>query len=622
MSSGATTAKSGGAEGRPRIDAKALWRKFVAQQRLDWAGTDLHIGLAASFTAYNLVQFVGAPLLLAGRRPKITVGPFNQLFQTCLDHKSHLGAECDVIALLWRIEDLLFEEANDAIASDKAAWLKAIEKVGSLVAAISSLRSNFTGAIIVSVPPLPSGLASGPLALGNPTGLGAFHRAIVDYFVESIGRLEGVRLVDFDAVQRHVGYEASFDPRQWYLYRQPFSDSFLYFAGEQIGRIVLANRRSAKKCVVLDCDNTLWGGIIGEVGLDGIELGAEYPGSAFCDFQRLLLNLRRQGVFLAILSKNNEADVWEVFDRHRAMILKRTDISAWEINWCPKAENLLRIAGTLSIGIDSMVFIDDDPMEIAYMQKALPEVTTLPLPEDPAEIVGALQKLSLFDRLDMTNEDSARVDMTRAEVDRMQLRARMTKQEFMNELQLKLDLSRAEADDIGRVAQLINKTNQFNLTTIRRTVEEIRVLANSPDYRVYVLRVWDKFGDYGLTGVAIINVSTDHTLWTIDTLLLSCRVLGRSVESALLALLAENARAEGVDEFIASFVPTAKNSLAATFLPDHGFRPDGARWRIAAADAPILPFFIQHVGYTGRDQQLVPSLAVANNWPNAQGRDG
>jgi FkbH-like protein len=276
----------------------------------------------------------------------------------------------------------------------------------------------------------------------------------------------------------------------------------------------------------------------------------------------------------------------------------------------------------LNIGVDSMVFIDDDPMEIAYMQKALPEVTTLPLPEDPAEIVGALQKLSLFDRLDMTNEDLARIDMTRAEVDRMQLRVRMTKQEFMNELQLKLDLSRAESDDLGRVAQLINKTNQFNLTTIRRTVEEIRVLANSPDYRVYVLRVWDKFGDYGLTGVVIINVSADHTAWTIDTLLLSCRVLGRSVESALLALLAENARAEGVDEFIASFVRTEKNSLAATFLPDHGFRPDGARWRIAAADAPILPFFIQHVGHTGRDQHLVPSLAVANDWPDAQGRDG
>ena len=139
------------------------------------------------------------------------------------------------------------------------------------------------------------------------------------------------------------------------------------------------------------------------------------------------------------------------------------------------------------------------------------------------------------------------------------------------------------------------------------------MLANSPDYRVYVLRVWDKFGDYGLTGVVIINVSADRAVWTIDTLLLSCRVLGRGVESALLALLAENARAEGVDEFIASFVPTAKNSLAATFLSDHGFRPDGARWQIAAADAPILPFFIQHVGHTGRDQQLVPSLAVAQH---------
>ena len=344
------------------------------------------------------------------------------------------------------------------------------------------------------------------------------------------GKLDDVRLIDLDAIQRHVGYEASFDPRQWYMYRQPFSDSFLYFAGSQIGRIALAGRRSAKKCIVLDCDNTLWGGIIGEVGLDGIELGAEFPGLAFCDFQRLLLNLRRQGIFLALLSKNNEADVWEVFDRHSAMILKRADISAWEINWSPKAENLGRIASVLKIGIDSMVFIDDNPMEIAYMQKVQPEVTTLLLPEDPAEIVGALQKLPLFDRLDTTKEDVARVDMTRAEADRVQLRARMTKQEFMHELQLKLDLSLAAADDLSRVAQLINKTNQFNLTTIRRPLEEVRALANSPDYRVYALRVRDKFGDYGLTGVVVIDVAADRTVWMIDTFLLSCRVLGRSVD--------------------------------------------------------------------------------------------
>jgi FkbH-like protein len=589
------------------LQAKALWRKFVAERRTGDCPADLRIGLAASFTVHNLVQFVGASLISAGCRPDVMAGPYNQLFQICFDHKAHFGTQCDAIALLWRIEDLLFEETCVS-SSGKDTWLQAAEKVDAFVTAISNLRSNFSGTIIVTVPPLPTGLATGPLSLDNPTGLGAVHRAVVNYFVERIGKLDSVRLIDFDAIQRHVGYEASFDPRQWYLFRQPFSDAFLNLAGVQIGRIILAGRRSARKCIVLDCDNTLWGGIIGEDGLDGIELGAEYPGSAFRDFQRLLLNWRRQGIFLAILSRNNEADVWEAFDRHGAMILKRADISAWQINWSPKAENIARIATALNIGVDSMVFIDDNPMEIAYMQKAHPEVTALLLPEDPAEIVGTLQKLALFDRLDTTREDLARVDMTRAEAGRAQLGAKMTKEEFLHELELKLDLSIAAAGDLGRIAQLINKTNQFNLTTIRRTLEEVRALADSPEHRVYALRVADKFGDYGLTGVVIIRVSAKRTVWTIDTLLLSCRVLGRGVESALLALLAEYAGTEGVGELSASFIPTNKNLPAATFLPDHGFKPEGERWRLALADAPILPDFIQRVSGGERSRQLAPSI--------------
>jgi FkbH-like protein len=603
MSSSLSAARMDGPADVPAwVQAKRTWRKFVAEHAESGRSPDLRIGIAASFTAHNLVQFVGAPLISAGYRPQIIAGPYNQLFQICLDPRLHFGMECDAIVLLWRIEDLLFEETNLAIGSAGGGLPKANEKISSLVAAISNLRSTFAGAIIVSVPPLPVGMMTGPLSLDNPTRLGSFHRAVISDFVDRIAKLENVRLLDLDATQRQVGYDASFDTRQWYLYRQPFSDPFLYFAGAQIGRIVLAGRRSSKKCIVLDCDNTLWGGIVGEDGLDGIEVGAEYPGSAFCDFQRLLLNWRKQGIFLAILSKNNESDVWEVFERHSGMVLERTDISAWQINWSPKAENLPRIASALNIGVDSLVFVDDNPMEVAYMQKALPEVVSLLLPEDPAEIVTAFQSLSLFDRLDTTAEDLARADMMRAEIDRGQLSANLTKQEFLQELQLRLDLSIAGVDDLNRVAQVINKTNQFNLTTIRRTLEEVRVLANSSDHRVYALRVSDRFGDYGLTGVAIIRISPDRTTWIIDSLMLSCRVLGRNVEAALLAILADEARAGGASEFVAAFVPTKKNSLAATFLPDHGFKPDGDRWRLALAQAPAFPTFIQRVNGTARGQ--------------------
>jgi len=578
----------------PWVQAKALWRKFRAKQAED-PGGDISIGIAASFTAHNLAQFIGASLVSAGLAPRIEAGPYNQLFQVCLDPTVHFGAECDVIALLWRIEDILLEEASLATGHDKTAWRRAAQKIDELTSAMANLRSIYSGMIIVSVPPLPSGLAVGPLSLDNPACLGAFHRSVVDRFIENASKIEHVRLLDLDAVQRQVGCVASSDPRQWYLYRQPFSDAFLHCASEQLARIVLAGRRSAKKCLVVDCDNTLWGGIIGEDGLDGIELGSEYPGSAFSDFQRTLLHWRKQGIFIAILSKNNEADVWEVFDRHRDMQLTRKDISTWQINWLPKAENIPLIAKALNIGLDSLVFIDDNPMEIAYMRQAQPDVTSILLPEDPAEIVSLLQGTTLFDRLDITGEDLTRVDMMRAEIDREELSAKMTKEEFLQALDLRIEFSPAKPDDFGRVTQLINKTNQFNLTTIRRTLEEVRTIAHSQDHRIYGLRVWDKFGDYGLTGVVIIDVSQDCKVWTINSLMLSCRVLGRGVEVAMLAALASDAREMGADEFVASFVPSKKNSLCARFLPDHGFRPDRDRWRLPLAEAPIFPAFIKRL---------------------------
>jgi FkbH-like protein len=594
MSEDVWTSTQAGAKAK-WVAAKATWRQFHANQEISGDIPDLRIGLAATFTANTLSQFVGAHLISEGYKPNIAVGPYNQLFQVCLDPKSHFGATCDAIALLWRIEDLMGQELDAFLNRENAALARACDKLALLAGAISNLRSNFSGTVIISIPAVPTGLPVNLSSLDYATRLGHFHRTMTARFIEIVDKLQDVRPVDFDSVQREVGFAASFDPRQWYLYRQPFSDAFLHEAGIKIARIIVAARRNAKKCIVLDCDDTLWGGIIGEDGLDGIEIGAEYPGSAFRDFQRLLLHWRRQGIFIALLSKNNEDDVWEVFDKHSAMLLKRTDISAWQINWLPKADNIALIAKALSIGIDSLVFVDDNPMEISYMQQAQPEVTSILLPADPADIVSTLQRVTLFDRLEITDEDLARVDMMRAEMDREQLSAKMSKEEFLETLGLKIELFQARPDDLGRVTQLINKTNQFNLTTIRKTLDEVRALANSSNHRVYALRVSDKFGDYGLTGVLLLDISADRRVWSISNLLLSCRVLGRGVEAGLLAALARDAAAEDAVEFIATFIPTKKNALASTFLPDYGFKPDGDRWRLALKDAPELPSFVERV---------------------------
>jgi FkbH-like protein len=573
------------------IEAKKSWREHLACG----AGEKpvLRIGLAASFTADTLVPFVGAALVANGTVPVFKVGPYNQLFQTCLDPQTSFHGPSDVIVLLWRLEDLLLDEITGFMGGDAEALKRARGKLDAFVGAIRQLRGGFSGMIVVGVPPYPTGAAANLLSLDNAGGLGGFHRTLAGQFVDEIGRIEGVNLVDLDAVQRQVGLAASHDARHWYLYRQPFSDGFLNTLGRQLGRMIMASRRAAKKCVVLDADNTLWGGIIGEDGIDGIQIGDEFPGSAFRDFQKLVLSWRQQGVFLAVASKNNEADVWEVFDKHSGMVLRREHLSAWQIGWLPKAEGIPAIAKSLNIGTDSLVFIDDNPMEIAYMRDARPEVTSILVPADPAEMLSTLQALTLFDQLEVTDEDRKRADMMRAERDREVLGAQISHTDFLQALDLKVDLFRAKTEDLGRITQLINKTNQFNLTTFRRTLDEVRVLANSDDWRLYGLRVSDKFGEYGLTGVIVINISPDRQRWTIDSLMLSCRVLGRGVETALIGGLAEDARAQGAVEFVGSFIPTAKNALCKSFLLDQGFSQTGEQeWYLALSDAPMIPAHI------------------------------
>ena len=588
-------------------DAKRLWREY--ESRTVDSGTDpnIRVGLAASFTSETLVQFAGANLVASGFDPAFSVGPYNQIFQICADPKAAFGEHCDVITLLWRLEDLMSQEIDAALLGDDLAIVRASDKIESLVRSISHLRTNFAGTIILSVPPLPMSVSTSPLSLDNPTGLGAFHRTMVMRLVDSARKIEGVRLLDLDAIQRQIGLAASYDPRQWYLYRLPFTDAFLHETGTMLSRIVTSSRRAAKKCIVLDCDNTLWGGVIGEDGIEGIEIGDDFPGSAFRDFQKLLITWRQQGVFLAVASKNNEVDVLNVFERHDAMVLRKEHLSAWQINWLPKPENISAIARSLNIGTDSLIFVDDNAMEIAYMRSAHPEVASIQLPTDPAEIVPTLQKLALFDRLDISEEDRKRADMIHAERNREALSAQVSHSDFLKDLALRFELFLAQPKDLGRITQLINKTNQFNLTTPRLSHDEVRALSESASHRVYGLRVTDKFGEYGLTGVVIAEVTPNKNAWVVHTLLLSCRIFGRGVETALISALADEARAAGAIDIIASFIETKKNMLAADFLPKHGFkRIDDKKWHLSLSDALDMP---GHIKRTSAEAPVALSVA-------------
>lgn len=578
----------------PHVQAKAEWRSYLANPT-GVEAKSLSIGIAASFTADTLVPMVGSALLTSGFRPDIRLGSYNQIFQTCLDYRGQFSGTPDAIVLLWRTEDLLGPELERAIEGAQDAFDAGCTRADELVRAISNLRDSYPGMIVISLPAYPQTPSSHILGLAEAVGVGHFHRVITNHLTRRLAEVANVRLLDLDALQRDFGAQAAVDPRKWYLYKQPYTEAFLFELGALLARIVRANLVASKKCLVLDCDNTLWGGIIGEDGLGGIQIGNDFPGSAFRDLQKYVLHLRSQGVLIALASKNNEDDVWEVFNRHDGMVLKREHISAWRIGWDPKEVGLRTLARELNIGLDSLVFVDDNPFEIEQVRSLCPDVTAVLLDPEPARMLEQLKRLYLFDKLDVSQEDTRRSAMVDVERHRSEVGASLSHSEFVSGLDLTVEIGLVSDAQLGRCAQLINKTNQFNLTTIRRSLEEIHALHLAQGWRIYVMRVSDRFGEYGLVGVAIIE--TLNMRWRLDTFLLSCRVLGRGVETAFLATIGDDAAHFGVNVLEASFTPTAKNAPAADFLPSHGFTKIGeVRYEALINVLPPVP---QHVSLIG-----------------------
>ena len=542
------------------VDPKARWRKYVADlQQESNPAIDLKAAVAGSMTIEPLVPYLGAHLLTRNVKPQITVGPFNQLRQICQDHAAVLGRhDLHAIALLWRIEDL-FPDMLARCLEEPGAVPELLLEVKNLAEGVACLRKAFKGIVVVSTPPYPTtaGFEVSQMRQAS-SGMAIFH-AISQCWTDEIAQLERVRLFDLHGMMLKTGLTKAHDARKWMLYRQPYTEEFWAEIGRMVGRILSAEKTSPKKCVVLDLDNTLWGGIVGEDGIEGIQLGEEFPGRAYRDFQRHLLCLKRKGVLLAVASKNNPDDAYEVFDKHDAMVLSRTDIAAFEIHWDSKVESLKRIARTLNIGVDSLVFVDDSPKEIGEVMERLPEVTCVTVPEELAHLPALLAETDYFDFAEVTDEDRQRTEMIAADNLRRQTQDTMSEEEFRRTLNLRINVFQAQRQHLGRVTQLINKTNQFNLTTIRRTHDEVEALANSADAVVLGMDIQDKYGDYGLVGVSILKKENRRCI--IDTLLMSCRVLGRGAEEALIASIIEAATSLECDELRGKYIPTPKNSM-------------------------------------------------------------
>jgi FkbH-like protein len=388
-----------------------------------------------------------------------------------------------------------------------------------------------------------------------------------------------VFLFDFNSFVAKYGEINVLDYRQFLVGDIKVSLSYIPHLAEELMGYVKANLGVNRKCIVLDLDNTLWGGIIGEDGFDRIDLSLKPPGMAFMEFQRVLLALYQRGVILAINSRNNEDEALRAIRDHPFMVLREEHFATMKINWSDKISNMKEIAQELNIGLDSIVYFDDDPINRELMSKAIPQIKTIDLPDDPSLYASTLMQINDFNTLVMTNEDRKRGEMYREEHKRTELkRSSSNLEDFLKQLEIRVTMKKANNFTIPRIAQLTLKTNQFNLTTRRYQEEDVETLAQDHTKLIGCAQTQDKFGDNGITGVYIVNKNHVDKEWFIDTFLLSCRVMGRGIEDAMMGYILSKAKEEGVIKVKAEFIPTKKNKPCEQLLPNFGFKKEGEQW--------------------------------------------
>ena len=398
----------------------------------------------------------------------------------------------------------------------------------------------------------------------------------LEYKIESYWRsgLEeiGVPILEIAEIARNIGRDKFYSKRMWYLGSIPFSMSGEKAIAEEISRAWNALKGNRKKCLVLDLDNTLWGGVIGEDGLQGIDLSTTKEGSRFRDFQKRIRDLKDQGVLLTIVSKNNEGDAMEAIREHPDMELKEDDFVIIKANWEPKPVNIQYIAQELNIGFDSLVFIDDNPIERESVKNALPEVSVPDFPKDTSMLESFAIEISkiYFPVLKLTGEDLKKTDQYKVEQKRNEIKQKsISIEEYLESLEMKKTFRQIDETDITRAAQLTQKTNQFNLTTRRYTESDIWNMIKSEYHQVWIGELEDKFGSYGKVILAIVKLEENTAF--IDTFLMSCRVMGRNIEKEFLNEIEKEIISKGKNKIISEYVPTSKNSVVKDFWTQNGY---------------------------------------------------
>lgn len=525
------------------------------------------VRLIADFNADVFARYLTNTLRPA---PRLEVTPFGQVHQS-------LAAERpadDGSTIVWA-------RAEAAIASfGRAAELEDVrhEDVLAEVDAFADQLIRYSKSVrhlfVCAWTTAPGRRGYGLLDYRHGLGIASLVARMNIRLAERLSESLNVHILDTERWIREAGPKAP-APKMWYAGKVPFGNAVFEQAALDVAAALEGIAGTSRRLIVLDLDNTLWGGVVGENGAEGVTLGGhDHVGEAFVDFQRGLLALRRRGIQLAVVSKNDEPVAMDAIDRHPEMVLRRADLAGWRINWNDKARNVAELVAELNLGLASAVFIDDSAIERARVRETFPEILVPEWPSDPAQYRAALEALRCFDVPAISDEDRQRGSMYAAERERKASFERVgSLDDWLATLDIRVEAEPLSPANLKRAAQLFNKTNQMNMSTRRLTEQELVAWAAEPSRRLWTLTVSDRFGASGLTG--IVSVEMDGETARLTDFLLSCRVMGRRVEESMLFLAESFAHAKGAREMVADFVPTKRNAPCLQFFEASGMERRG-----------------------------------------------
>jgi FkbH-like protein len=531
------------------------------------------LGLLRSFTAEPLVPILRAVSFLSGIDLTIQLGDFNAYTQEILNPASWLYSfGPDGVILAVQTRDVA-PELSDRYASPNTSDVSGVVRrvVDGFEGWMKTFRSHSKAPLLVHTLEVPLFPSQGIL----DTQIDGGQVAAVQQINWELRRLASahhdIYLLDYDGLVAGHGRKLWHDERKWLSVRLPLAANALLPMVQEWMKFLHPLTGKICKVLVVDLDNTLWGGVIGEDGAEGISLGIEYPGSAYQALQSAILDLYHRGILLAVCSKNNRKDAMEVLEQHPRMLLRPHHFAALKINWNDKPQNLREIATELNLGLESLAFLDDNQAELARVSTELPQVFLIPLPNDPMDYAATLRQAPVFERLKLSDEDRMRGQYYTQQHERVEMEQQAVSVDaFYRSLKQEVEIMSLNLSILARAAQLTQRTNQFNATTRRYSEQQLAEIAATPNCWTYAARVKDRFGDQGLVGLAIVRETGQ--VWKLDTFLLSCRVIGRTIETVLLSFLVDRARGRGVTRLEGWFFPTKKNGPARDLYPTHGFQ--------------------------------------------------